>query len=477
MSISKNKVFSNLIWRFAERSGAQIVAFVVSMILARLLAPEAYGTVALITVIINVLQVFVDSGLGNALIQKKNADEVDFSTVFYCNVIFCFLLYGLLFLLAPYIALFYENVDLTPLIRVLSLTVVVSGVKNVQQAYVTRNLMFKKFFFSTLSGTVVAAVVGIYMALKGYGVWALVAQQLTNTTIDTFVLWLTVKWRPIKAFSFARLKDLFSYGSKLLVSALINTIYNNLNQLIIGKMYNSENLAFYSKGRQFPEALIGNINASIDSVTLPIMSRVQDETENIKNMLRRSIKVSTYIIAPLMIGLATVAPTVIKLILTETWLPCVPFLQVFCIVFMFYPIHTANLNALKALGRSDIFLKLEIQKKLIDVIVLLCVMWWGIEAILYSQLFLSVLCQIINARPNKKLLGYGYLSQFKDILPSLILACFMGVVVSAISLLHTHEIVVLILQIVVGAMVYIVGSYVFKMDSFNYLLSLIKKHD
>ena len=475
MSVSREKVFGNLIWRFAERSGAQIVSFVVSLVLARMLSPDVYGTIALITVFITIVQVFVDSGLGNALIQKKDADQKDFSTVFFCNIFFCLILYGVMFVLAPFIAAFYQDTNLIPLIRVLSITIIISGVKNVQQAYVSRNLLFKKFFFSTLSGTIVAAVVGIYMALEGYGVWALVAQQLTNVTIDTIVLWITVKWRPSLSFSFKRLKDLFAYGSKLLFSALLDTVYKNINQLIIGKLYSSADLAYFNKGKQFPDVLIGNINSSIDSVILPVMSKAQDDVENIKNMLRRSIKISIYVMAPLMIGMTVVAPAFVELALTETWMPCVPFIRVFCITGMFYPIHTANLNALKAMGRSDIFLKLEIQKKIVDMITLLCVMWFGVEAILYSQLFLSIVSQIINSTPNKRLLNYGYMSQIRDILPSIILAIIMASIVSLVELLNVSVMFTLIIQLAVGVVVYIAGSYIFKIDSFTYLLEIIKK--
>ena len=475
MQASRERVFGNLIWRFAERCGAQLVTFVVSLVLARMLEPQIYGTVALITVFTTILQVFVDSGLGNALIQKKDADQKDFSTVFYCNIAFCLVLYVLMYISAPVIADFYGDADLIPLIRVLSITIVISGIKNVQQAYVSRNLLFKKFFFSTLSGTLVAAVVGIYMAYTGFVVWALVAQQITNVDIDTLILWVSVKWRPSFQFSFSRLKGLFNYGSRLLFSALLDTVYKNLNQLIIGKLYSSSDLAFYNRGKQFPDVFINNVNSSIDSVILPVMSKAQDDTESIKNMLRRSIKVSIYIIAPFMIGLAVVAPAFVKLILTETWLPCVPFLRVFCITGMFYPIHTANLNALKALGRSDIFLKLEIQKKVIDLTVLLIVMWFGVEAILYSQLLLSIISQLINTAPNKKILNYGYMNQLKDILPAIGLALGMGAVVSFVPLLQLSTGATLLLQMLVGAIVYVAGSYVFKIDSFTYLLEIVDK--
>ena len=304
MSFSKEKVFSNLIWRFLERSGAQLVALIVSVVLARILSPEDYGTIALITVFINILNVFVDSGLGSALIQKKDADNTDFSTVFYTNVIFCIALYILMFVISPFLAEFYSRPELVSIIRVLSITILVSGVKNIQQAYVSRTLQFRKFFFSTLAGTIIAAVAGIWMAYHGFGVWALVAQQVTNLSIDTIILWITVKWRPELVFSFKRLKSLFSYGWKLLVSALLDTFYTNLYNLVIGRKYSANDLAFYTKGELFPKAIVGNINNAIDSVLLPTMSSEQDNKERVKQMTRRAIKTSTFCIAPLMMGLA-----------------------------------------------------------------------------------------------------------------------------------------------------------------------------
>ena len=242
--MEKMTVISNLVWRFAERCGAQLVSFIVSIVLARILAPEDYGTIALVTVFTAILQVFVDSGLGTALIQKKDADEIDFSSVFYFNFVVCLILYLGMFAAAPFIADFYGDVTLVPVIRILSLTIVISGVKGIQQAYVSRNMLFKRFFFSTIGGTIFSAVLGIAMAYAGFGIWALVAQQLSNTFIDTLILWITVRWRPTKSFSWTRLKYLLSFGWKLLVSSLLDTAYNNLRNLIIGKMYSSSDLAF-----------------------------------------------------------------------------------------------------------------------------------------------------------------------------------------------------------------------------------------
>lgn len=471
-------VVNNLAWRFAERIGAKGVEFIVSVVLARLLTPELYGTIALVTVFITILQVFVDSGLGNALVQKKDADDLDFSTVFYFNIVFCLLLYIALFFSAPLISAFYNDDSMTPIIRVLGLTVVISGVKNVQQAYVSKNMLFKKFFFATLLGTVGAAVVGIIMAYKGFGVWALVAQQLLNVTVDTIILWITVNWRPKAVFSLKRLKELFSYGWKLLVSHLIEVVYNDIRQLLIGKFYSAGELAYYNRAKQFPSFIITNINTSINSVLFPAMSSEQDNLNRVKSMTRRSIKTSTYIIAPMMIGLAACAETIIKVLLTEKWLPCSPFLVIFSISYIFYPIHTANLSAIKAMGRSDLFLKLEIIKKIVGITALVVSMPFGVLAIAYSLLITSVLSQIINSWPNKKLLNYSYFDQLKDIMPSVSLAVTMGFAVYWFKYLPIPSILTLIIQICVGVSIYLLGSIIFQLESYiyikNFMIEIIK---
>lgn len=469
-----DRIFKSFFWRFAERSGAQIVSFIVSIVLARILVPEDYGTIALVTVFTAILQVFVDSGLGTALIQKKDADDLDFSSVFYFNFCVCIILYVGMFIAAPYIALFYEDRNLTAVVRVLSFTLVISGVKGIQQAYVSRNLLFKRFFFSTIGGTIFSAFLGIGMAYTGLGVWALVAQQLSNAAIDTLILWITVKWHPKRMFSWKRLKSLLTFGWKLLVSALLDTVYNNLRNLIIGKFYTSTDLAFYNQGDKFPKLVVTNINTSIDSVLLPTMSNVQDDRERVKHMTRRAIKTSTYVMAPLMMGLAFCAEPIVKLVLTDKWLPCVPFLRIFCITYMFWPVHTANLNAINAMGRSDWFLRLEIVKKITGMIILLSTMWFGVMAMAYSLLLSSVLSQIINSWPNRILLNYGYLEQVRDFAPSILLAVAMGVCVYFLGFISLPTFVTLLFQIIVGAIIYIGVSAILRLEEFEYLLDTIK---
>jgi len=468
-------VTKNFIWKFLERTGAQFMNLVVQIVLARLVAPEVFGSIALVTVLITILQVFVDSGMGIALIQKKNADDTDFSTVFYFNILMCLALYAVVFLSAPYIAVFYKDEALTGVIRVLSLSLIISGVKNVQQAYVSRNMLFKRFFFSTLGGITFSAILGIWMAYRGFGIWALVVQYVSNAAADTIILWITVKWRPKLRFSFERLKGLFSYGWKLLFSSLLETVYQDIRQLVIGKMYTSSDLAFYNRGSQFPKVIVGNVNTSIDSVLLPTMSKSQDDKAAVKEMTRKAIKVSTYLIAPLMIGLAFVSDSLVKLLLTEKWLPCVPYLIIFCITYLFYPIHVSNLNALKAMGRSDYYLKLEIIKKILGFTVLFATIWFGPLVMCASGIVSSLLSQAINAWPNKKLLGYSLIEQYKDIVPSILLALFMGVCVFAIGAVLPFPIILtLLIQIVAGAGIYIGLSIILKIDTFYYLLDVLK---
>lgn len=469
-------VFTNFAWRLAERFGAQGVTVIVSIILARILNPDVYGTVALVTVITTILEVFLDGGFSNALIQKKDADDLDFSSVFYFNVVFGIILYVLLYFSSPLIAAFYNMPDLSPVIRVLGLTLIIFSLKSVQQAYVSKNMLFKKFFFATLGGTLGAAVVGISLAYLGYGIWALVAQQLFNMLVDTIILWIVVDWRPKRVFSWMRLKSLLSYGWKMLASGLLDTIYNDIRQLIIGKMYTSADLAYYNQGQKYTQVFVSNINSSIDSVLLPTLSNAQDNPPIVKNMTRRAIKTSTYLMMPIMMGIAVCAEPLVELILTAKWLPCVPYMRIFCFSFAFYPVHTANLNAIKALGRSDLFLKLEIIKKIYGTVILVSTMWWGPMIMAYSLLFTSVLGQIVNSWPNRKLLDYKYSEQLKDMLPQIGLSCLMGGIVLGVTQFGLSDILTILIQIPLGVLIYIAGSKIFHIDSFEYILSVAKQY-
>ena len=468
-------VASGLFWRFLERFGAQGVSFIVSIVLARLLNPNIYGTVAIVTVIMAILQVFIDSGLGNALIQKKNADDLDFSTVFVFNVLFSLTLYVIMFFAAPLIAYFYGIAQLTPLVRVLSVTLIFSGIKNVQQAYISRYMQFKRFFFATLGGTVGAAVVGITMAYLNFGVWALVGQYLFNGFMDTLILWITGDWKPKWIFSCQRFKQMFSYGWKLLGSSLLDTIYMDLTQLAVGKIYTPSELALYNRGRQYPGLFVISINSSIESVVFPALSRVQDNIYRLKDMTRWAIRIGIFIMSPFMLGMVCIAEPLIRLMLTEKWLGCVFYLRVYCIIYLFMPIITTNINAIKALGNSDMVLKLEVIKKLVAIPILFIMVGISVKALIFSMLLISIVNQVANSWPNRKLLNYSYKEQIIDILPSLLLSGFMAFVVYPLQSLCLGDIVTIVLQVIVGSIVYIAGAIITKNECFYYVLNILRK--
>ena len=469
------KVARGFFWRLLERFGAQGVTFVVSIVLARILDPSIYGTVVITSALISILNVFVDSGLGTALIQKKNSDELDFSSVFYFNLFFGVILYVAFFFLAPYISNFFNDSELTTIVRVMGISVVIGAIKNIQQAYVSKNFLFKKFFFSTLGGTVGAAIIGILMAIKGLGVWALVAQSLFNTTIDTVVLWITVKWRPQNGFSVNRIKKLFSFGWKLLVSQIVNTVYSDVCQLIIGKKYSTSDLAYYNRGDSIPRLMMVNINTSLDSVLLPAMSKEQDDIVSLRNMVRRSLKLSTYLLFPLMIGIAVCAESLVHVVLTDKWLSCVIYIRLFCIIYAFYPIHTTNLNAINALGRSDIFLKLELIKKGIGILVIVITAQISVVALTYGLVFVAALSHIINSLPNWRLLNYSYLQQMIDIGPNIILSLVMGGAVYLIGYFKLNSLQTLFIQGIVGVFTYCGLSHILRNETWDFCIHKIKK--
>lgn len=470
----QRKVFSGLIWKFGERIGAQAVSFLVSIILARLLLPSDYGVIALITIFIDIANVFVSSGFGAALVQKKDADEVDFSSVFYFSIVMSWVLYAIVFFSAPAVAGFYDKEILTPVLRVMALKLPLAGVNSVQHAYVQKKMLFKRFFFSTLIGTVGSAVVGIVMAYTGFGAWALVAQYLFNSTMDTVVLWFTVRWRPVWKFSMVRMKYLFGFGWKMLASELIHTSYKQIRSLIIGKVYTEKDLAFYNQGGKLPSLIVTNINSSVSSVLFPAMTLKQDDTGKLKEMVRLSIRVSSYIMWPLMIGLLVMSEPVVRLMFTEKWLPCVPYMQIACIQFALEPVQTANVQAVKAMGKGRTYLLMEIVKKVFGIVMIAAVMYQGVMAIAVTAMFVTFFAALVNSTPNRKYLGYSYREQLVDLIPSILLAAAMGICVYGAGKLPVPDLVSIVLQVVSGAASYIILSLAFRVSQFRYLLDILK---
>jgi len=471
---NRSKIISSLIWKLTERTGTQGMQFVIQLILARLLLPEDYGIIALIVIFISIATVFVQSGFNTALIQKKNADDTDFSSVLYLSLIVSSLIYTVLFISAPHIAEFYQEPKLIKVIRVLGVVLFFGAINSIQYAIISRTMQFKRLFFSSLGGVVISGVVGIILAYNGFGVWSLVGQQIINEFLIAVILWGTVKWRPQSVFSVTRVKILFSFGWKLLCSALIDTLYTNVYGLVIGKIYNAQMLGYYNRGQQFPNFIVSNINGSIQSVLLPTLSAHQDDKLKVKSMVRRSIITSAFFVFPMMIGLAVCAEPLVKILLTEKWLKAVPFLQILCISYAFWPIHTANLQAINALGRSDLYLKLEIIKKINGVLLLCISIPYGIYVMVAFHPIASLISSFINMYPNKKILNYSISEQWRDLAPSITLSIIMGASIYFIPLLGLGNWMTLILQIFIGTSVYFGLAYILRIETFTYIIDLIE---
>ncbi len=471
----ENKLLNGLIWKFLERFGVQGVQFVLQIILARLLSPEHYGVLSIMVIFVALANVFIQNGFNTALVQDKDVVEEDYSSVFWVMLVVATILYGILFLSAPLIGHFYNMPSIVTPFRVIALMLFPGVVNSVQLAKTSRELDFKKVFYGNIGGILVSGIVGIVMAYLGAGIWALVFQTVLNVTISTCVMWFMVHWRPSVYCDFKRVAKLFSFGWKLLVSSLIDTLYQDLSSLIIGKKYSSGTLGYYNRGKQFPQFVITAISSTVQSVMLPAMAEQQDEKTNVKHLMRNSIIMSSYLVFPMMAGLAGVASTLISLLLTDAWLPCVPYLQIFCVSMAFNPVHACNLQAINAMGRSDIFLKLEIIKKGIGImaLVIAVVMFESPIAIAMTGVFTMFTSCFINAYPNKKLIDYSYFEQIKDYLPSLIASALMFVVVFGAGQIACPMIFKLLLQVIIGVVVYIVLSIIFKLQGFKMLRNVL----
>ncbi len=465
-----------LFWKLLERFGVQGTQFVLQIILARLLSPEHYGVLSIMLIFTSLANVFIQSGFNTALIQNKDVREEDYSSVFWVTLGVSMILYVVMYFAAPLIAVFYEMPDIVKPFRVLSLMLFPGALNSIQLAKVSREMNFKKVFTSNIGGVLISGVVGIVLAYEGAGIWALVFQTLLNVLCACLVMIFTVKWKPRFVCNIPRVKVLFTFGWKLLVSGLLDTLYQDLSSLIIGKKYSSDTLGFYNRGKQFPQFIINAINGSVQSVLLPAMSGLQEHESQVKQLMRNAIMVSSYLVFPLMAGLAGVAEPLVRLLLTDKWLECVPYLQVFCFSFAFYPIHTSNLQAINAMGRSDIFLKLEIIKKVVALIVLSIGVFCFESpiAIAVTGVITGLISCFINASPNKKLINYSYLEQMKDIVPSLLVALLMFAGVRTVELLQLDTIITLIVQVFVGVMLYFTLSSIFKLEPFMMLLDTLK---
>lgn len=471
---TKSKIMISLFWKSIETTGVQGIQFIVMIILARLVEPEDFGLITIVIIFILLANVIVQSGFTAALIQNKKVDDVDFSSVFYLNVFLATILYIIFFYTAPFISTFFEQPQLVNVLRTLSFILFFNALNSIQNAIISRNMQFKKLFNSSISAVILSGIVGITMAYSNFGVWALVGQQLTYQFVFTAILFSIISWRPKLLFSINRLKNLFSFGWKILVAGFIDVLEKNIRGLLIGKFFSPAMLGFYNRGEQFPSLIVNNINGAIQSVMFPALASHQEDKQRIKVMVKRSIKTSSFIIFPLMVGLAVIAEPLVKVLLTEKWLPAVPFLQIFCASYAFWPIHTTNLQAINALGRSDIFLKLEILKKLAGLLILLISIQFGVYGMAIGVFVGSLLGTFINSYPNLTLFNYGIFEQWKDISPALVLSLVMGGIIYTIQWLNMPDMIALIIQVVAGVVLYIGLAIMFKLDSFVYILSTCK---
>lgn len=473
----KEKVAKGLFWKLLENGGAQGIQFVIAIILARLLSPSEYGVVGIIMIFITIANVFVQNGFSTALVQKKDADQVDFSSVCYFELAAALVLYGILYGAAGQIAAFYGIEELKPIVRVLAVVLFPGAVISVQTAYVSRTLEFKGLFLSTLAASVISGAVSIFLAWRGLGVWAMAGQQITYYLALMLVLFLTVSWKPRLFFSMGRIKTMFSFGWKLLCASLLDTIFNNLYGLLIGKIYNEELLGSYNRGEQFPKLIAGNLGAAIQAVLLPAFSARQDDMAQIRQMARRAVQISSFVVLPMLMGLFGVADTLVLALLGEKWLICVPFLRIMCIAYCFWPIHITNLQAINALGRSDIFLKLEIIKKTLSILALVIGMRYSVYVMVGLKAFQDFLCTFINAAPNRRLLNYSILKQWQDVMPPAALSAVMCLMVMAsgawLGMLPAAA--RLGVQVMIGMAVYLFLAWALKMKSFGYLWNLVKE--
>lgn len=473
----KKKAFGGFFWSFGERISAQLVSLIVSIILARLLLPEDYAVVGVVTIFFAFADVIIASGLNTALIQKKNSTPTDYCTILYTSLTLAILIYLILFFAAPAIAGAYKIDLLVPVLRIMSITLIINAVKSVLMAYIANSLQFKKMFFATITATLISAAVGIAMAKAGYGVWALVAQQMLNAFVSTAALFIVTRFKVLWVFSVKSFKELFGYGWKIFLTSLITVTYDQINPLIVGLKFSSVDLSFYTKGKSFPSLLNSTIGNTLSTVLFPVMSKLQDDLTAVLAITRRYIRVASYLIFPLMCGFFAVSESFVRLLLTEKWMPAVPYIQIFCISYMFDIIQIGNLQTIKAIGRSDITLILEIIKKSTYLLIIIAFVFFSNSPTMLavSSIVCTVVATVINTYPNRKLIGYKYRYQLADIAPNLLMALAMGVVVYLMNRLALSPLLLLPLQLLVGAAVYVLLSILTRNENFKYLLSTAKQ--
>ena len=466
-----------MFWKFAERILAQLVSTIVAIELARILMPEDYAVVSIVAIFFTFCNVFISSGLNTALIQKKDSDILDYSTILYANIAISAVLYAVMFFTSPLIAKVYDEPLLVPVIRVMGLSFFINGIKAVVCAKISNDLQFKKFFAATLSGTVFSAVLGITMALKGFGAWALVAQQMSNSLIDTVILLFVSGIRFVPKFSAARFKSLFDYGYKIFLAGIINTAYEETRPLVVGIKFTSVDLAFYNKGQLYPKLINSTLSDTLASVLFPVMSKVQTDVEALQAMTKRFIRICSYVVFPIMLGLFAVSDNLVIVLLKEKWAPIIIYVKIFSLTSILSIIQSGNLLPIRAIGRSDMILKLDIIKKTIYFIILVAFILFSKSPVILATMgFLTnTIAFAINAYANQSLIGYRIGNQIVDIVENLFPAAIMCLIVVFMNRIPLPRILLLCLQVLTGAAIFCALSILFKNSNFRYLLDYAKQ--
>lgn len=474
MPMDKKKVITSLVYKFIERLSVKGLGLVISIVLARMLAPEDFGQIAIMSVFINLSQVIVEGGFTTALIQRKDVTERDYSTVFFINLGLAVLCFLSLQLAAPWISLYYAQ-DITKPLQVYAMTVFFCAFNALQLARMQKRMQFRRIMVCSLAATILSGAVGISAAYCDLGLWALIIYNMTNSVVVCVTAAFAEKWLPKFEFSLSRAKILFSYGWKMFVSAILSSLYSDVRSLVIGKKFSGNDLAYYNRGQQFPQVISHTLDSAIQSVMFPTMAAVQDEKKKLAAMLRSAETMGAYVIMPMMFGLAAVSEAVVRLLLTDKWLPCVPYMQWLCIANAAVPIISSNLIAIKASGRSDVYMRLEMVRRVVMLAILLIsvFVFRSVEAIAVSFCISSWLDVIISMVPVKRLVGYGIRDQFADLWKIILSSVIMFGAVNAMNVLQWYSGLLLVVQMISGVIVYIGAGTLLKIESQKILVKLV----
>ena len=469
----KSLALSGLLWQMLEKFGVNGVQFLIYIILARLLAPEDFGIVALVSAIIAITSILVNSGLGSALIQSKQVSELDYSTVFYFSLFVSFTLYVILFSAAPIIASFYGHSEIINILRLYSISLIILGINGVQKSILIRAMNFKHLFWISSIPVVLSGAISVALAVMGYGVYALVLNGLLSAFLSVIGFWFILRWYPQKSFSVLRLIELLTFSYKLLFASMIDIVYKNLYPLVIGKLFSSSILGYYNYGRQIPTFISASINASISSVLFPVFSRSQSDIPTLKARLRQSMILGNFFIFPIMAAIAGSSQNLVMVVLTEKWLPSVIYIQLFCVVYGLHHLHNINFQAITALGRSDLFMKYEIIKKTIGLSLLLITVPFGILWLVIGQILVAIISVLISIKPNSKILKYSLIEQVEDSAPYIILSLLIFIVLDLMERFGFDDLGTLFLQIFVGILLYFGLAVTFKLKGLHNAIELI----